>query len=285
MNGLMQSAKKETVSMIITVLLYSIGAASIPYIWVSNLLGGAKEWEWFFGFLAKTIASILLVYLIVNFGFKKLFSLKDISVKILILVLPAFLVMVNNFPFLPLMSGNMSINGTFLQTFLYALFCLSIGILEETAYRGCILPLFLIKFSKDKKGVFWSVVVSSLIFGAVHLLNLLNGFSPAVFLQMGYSFLIGATCGFTLVVCGNIYLPIIFHAVFNFGGMLHGEGLASGVLWTVDNIVWTAVTSVIFCVVIVLIFVKKDFSGIYSRLNILEIEDTEIKDESGSAKS
>ena len=51
MNGLERSAKKETVSMIVTVLLYAIGASSIPYYWVSNLLGGAKEWEWLFGFL------------------------------------------------------------------------------------------------------------------------------------------------------------------------------------------------------------------------------------------
>jgi membrane protease YdiL (CAAX protease family) len=284
MNGLEKSAKKETVYMIVTVLLYAIGAASIPYNWLSDLLGGAKEWEWTFGFLTKILASILPIYLIVKFGFKNALSFKGCSILSLFLVLPAFLVMLNNFPFIPLMSGDMSINGNFLQIILYALFAFSIGVLEETTFRGCILPLCLIKFSKDKKGVFWSVIVSSLIFGSVHILNLLNGFSPAVFLQVGYSFLIGATCGFAYIVCGNIYLPIIFHGLFNFGGMMVGEGLGVGALWTTTNIVWTAITSVILCVIIVVIFVKKDFSSIYARLNILESEKTEKEDESSCSK-
>ena len=76
MNGLERSAKKETGYMIITVLLYAIGAASIPYTWLSDLLGGAKEWEWLFGFLVKSTASIMCIYLIVKFGFKNLFSVK-----------------------------------------------------------------------------------------------------------------------------------------------------------------------------------------------------------------
>ena len=284
MNGLERIAKKETVYMIVTVLLYAIGASSIPFTWVSDLLGGAKEWEWFFGFLTKSLSSILAIYLFVKFGFKKLFSVKGFSFTTALLALPAFFVMLNNFPFLPLTLGDMSINGNFLQLFLYALYCLSIGLFEETVFRGCILPLFLIKFSKDKKGTFWAVMASSLVFGAVHLLNLLNGFSPAVFLQVGYSFLIGATCAFALIVGENIYLPIIFHALFNFGGMMLGEGVAVGELWTTANVVWTAVSSVVFCVVIIVIFVKRDFSNIYSRLNI-DVGFTEIENESGSAKS
>ena len=76
MNGLEKSAKQETVYMIVTVLLYAIGAASIPYNWLSDLLGGAKEWEWTFGFLTKILASILPFYLIVKFGFKKALSFK-----------------------------------------------------------------------------------------------------------------------------------------------------------------------------------------------------------------
>ena len=148
------------------------------------------------------------------------------------------------------------------------MYCFSIGLLEETAFRGCVLPLFLIKFSKDKKGIFWAVVASSLVFGAVHLLNLLNGFSPAVFLQVGYSFLIGATCGFALIVSGNIYLPIILHGVFNVGGMFFSESFAQGVLWTGANVVWTIITSIVFCVIIVMIFIKKDFSHVRESWNL-----------------
>ena len=88
-----------------------------------------------------------------------------------------------------------------------------------------------------------------------------------VFLQVGYSFLIGAVCGFTLIATGNIYLPILFHGLFDVGGFLLSEGLATGVLWTLPNVIWTAVCSVIFAVAIIVIFLKKDFSANIQRLN------------------
>ena len=43
MTNLEKSAKKDTVSMIVTLLLYGVGAASVPYAWLAGLLGGAKE--------------------------------------------------------------------------------------------------------------------------------------------------------------------------------------------------------------------------------------------------
>ena len=268
MTNLEKSAKKDTVSMIVTVLLYGIGAASVPYVWVSNLFGGAKEIEWLMGFLAKTACAILPLYLIFQFGFTDMLKVNGKKFKASLLTLPALLVMVNNLPFIPLMMGDMSINGKFLQYLTYALFCLSIGVLEEVTYRGCVLPLCLFKCSNDKKGVFWAVVISSALFGGMHLFNLLGGFSPAVFLQVGYSFLIGLVCGFALIVGGNIYLPILFHAIFDFGGFLLSEGLATGTLWTMENVIWTLVSSIVLGVIIIVIFVKKDFSHVRESWNL-----------------
>ncbi|MBR2384748.1 MAG: CPBP family intramembrane metalloprotease [Clostridia bacterium] len=272
MTNLEKSAKKDTVSMIVTILLYGVGAASVPYVWVSNLLGGAKEVEWTVAFLLKTLCAVLPVYLIFQFGFSNMFKISKGKVKAYLLTLPAFLVMLNNLPFVPLIMGNMSINGTFLQFLTYFLFCLSIGILEEITYRGCLLPLCAYKCSRDKKGLFWAVVISSALFGALHLFNLLSGFSPAVFLQVGYSFLIGLVCGFALIVSGNIYLPIIFHAIFDFGGFLLGEGLAIGVLWTMENVIWTLLSSIVLGVFIIIIFIKKDFSLVYDDWNLNRVE-------------
>lgn len=271
MTNLEKSAKKDTVSMIITVLLYGLGAVSVPYLWLSGLFGGSKEATWLSAFLIKTLCAVLPVYLIFQFGFKEMLKVNLGKLKACILTLPAFLVMLNNLPFVPVMLGDMSINGTFLEFLPYVLYCLSIGILEETVFRGCLVPLFVYKFEKSKKGLFWAIVTSSAVFGAMHIFNLLGGFSPMVFLQVGYSFLIGMVCAFALIVSGNIYLPIIFHALFDVGGFLLGEGLAVGVLWTVENIIWTAVTSVIFAVAIIIIFIKKDFSHLYDEWNLTRV--------------
>ena len=275
MTGLEKSAKRDTVGMILTVLLYGAGAASIPYEWVAGLLGGSSEVVWICGFLLKTACAILPVYLIFQFGFERLFKMDGLNLRSSILILPALLVMVNNLPIIPLMSGDMSINATFTQFLLYALFCLSIGVIEETVFRGCVLPLVLFKCEKSKKGVFGSIIISSAIFGAMHLLNLLGGFNPYVFLQVGYSFLIGAVCGFALIVCGNIFVPILLHAIFDFGGFFLSEGIATGRLWTLPNIIWTAVFSIAMATAIIAIFFKNDFSGIYQRLNLDRLPEEE----------
>lgn len=273
MTNLEKSAKKDTVSMIITLLLYGVGAASVPYTWLAGLFSAGKEAEWIIAFVLKAVCSVLPVYLIFQFGFGDLLRLNGKKLKASILTLPAILVMVNNLPILPVMSGNMSINGTFPKFICYGLFCLSIGIIEETVYRGCLLPLCAFKCSRDKKGLFWAVVISSALFGAMHLFNLFAGFSPVVFLQVGYSFLIGAVCAFALIVSGNIYLPILLHATFDFGGFLLSEGLATGELWTAQNVIWTAVSSVVLAVVIIIIFIKKDFSHVFDDWNLNRLEE------------
>lgn len=274
MTTLERSAKNETVSMIITVLLYAAGAASVPYVWVSNLFGGAKEIEWILGFIAKMSLAILPVYLIIQFGFKEMFKISARGVKASIFAIPAVLVAINNLPIIPLMSGDMSINAGFWQMLPYCLFCLSIGVLEEMSFRGCLLPLFLYKFPKDKKGMFWAIVYSSAIFGAMHLLNLLGGFSAGVFLQVGYSFLIGMICAFALVISENIYLPILMHGIYDIGGFMASEGVAIGEIWTTTNIVWTAISSVIFAIFIIIIFIKKDFPHVYENWNLLRVPET-----------
>ncbi|MBE5742656.1 MAG: CPBP family intramembrane metalloprotease [Clostridiales bacterium] len=269
MKPLEKSAKKGTASMIVTVVLYAIGASSVPYAWLSDLLGGAKELEWIFGFIARTACAILPIYLILEFGFGDLFKLSATKLKGSLLAIPSVLIAVNNLPIIPLMSGYMSINANFWQFIPFVLNCLSIGILEEVCFRGCVFPLFAYKFSKDKKGLFWSVVCSSAVFGGVHIVNLLGGFSPFVFLQMGYSFLIGLICAFALIVSGNIYLPILMHGVYDVGGFMVSEGIASGVIWTLPNVIWTAVASVLLGAVIIIIFIKKDFSKLNGNLNLL----------------
>ena len=138
-----------------------------------------------------------------------------------------------------------------------------------------ILDAEILKCEKSKKGVFGSIIISSAIFGAMHLLNLLGGFNPYVFLQVGYSFLIGAVCGFALIVCGNIFVPILLHAIFDFGGFFLSEGIATGRLWTLPNIIWTAVFSIAMATAIIAIFFKNDFSGIYQRLNLDRLPEEE----------
>ena len=161
MTALEKSAKNDTVGMILTLILYAVGAVSAPYVKVAEWLGGGPELEWYLAFAFKTICSILPVYLMFQFGFKKAVTGSGGGIKGFLLCVPAFLVALDNFPFLPLITGSLKFVGSAGDIFPYVLYCLSIGVMEETIFRGNVLPLFMFKFSKDKKGTLCAVVVSS----------------------------------------------------------------------------------------------------------------------------
>lgn len=269
MTNLGRSAKKDTIGMIATVVLYGIGAVSVPYVKVAAWMGGGKILEWYLAFAFKTLCSILPVYLVFQFGNGKMFRNFSGGIKGAAICIAPFLVAVNNLPFMPFITGDMAFNEHIGGLFPYILYCLSIGILEETIFRATLLPLFVRKFGQDKKGLTLSVVVSSAVFGAMHLLNLLGGFSPSVFLQVGYSFLIGCVCSITLLASGSVYVPILIHALFDVGGFLLESGFVVGELWTTGNVIYTLVSSIILAIIIVITFFKSDFSVVLSEWEIL----------------
>ena len=71
MTALEKSAKNDTVGMILTLILYAVGAVSAPYVKVAEWFGGGPQLEWYLAFAFKTICSILPVYLMFQFGLKK----------------------------------------------------------------------------------------------------------------------------------------------------------------------------------------------------------------------
>lgn len=275
MTALEKSAKTDVVGMILTLILYAVGAVSTPYVKVAEWLGGGVELERYLAFAFKIACSVLPVYLMFQFGFGKAVTGFRGGIKGILLCVPAFLVALDNFPFLPLACGDLAFNGAIGGLFPYVLYCLSIGVMEETIFRGTIFPLFLYKFQHNKKGTFRAVAASSAIFGAMHLLNLFGGFSLAVFLQVGYSFLIGCMCATALLFSGNIVVPIIIHALFDIGGFLTDSGFCTGTLWTTGNIILTAVLSAIFAAAIIFAFFGTDFGWFYDTLNLNEKPTTE----------
>ena len=268
MTNLERSAKKDTVGMVITLIIYAIGAVSVPYVKLAAWLGGGKVLEWYLAFVFKIICSVLPVYLIFQFGFGKAITGFLGGRKGFLMCLPAFAVAINNFPFIPLICGDMSFNGAIGELFPYILYCFSIGVMEEVIFRGNVLPLFMYKFGRGKKGLFFAVVTSSAVFGAMHLLNLFGGFSPLVFLQVGYSFLIGCMCALALLFSGNIIVPVVIHALFDVGGFLIDSGFCSGTLWTNANVIFTAALSVALAATLIFCFFKTDFSSVYDDWNL-----------------
>ena len=104
--------------------------------------------------------------------------------------------------------------------------------------------LFLKKRRHTRLGIFMAIFWSSVIFGAVHLVNIFISSPGAVLLQIGYSALIGGLCCLVLLETGNIWMCVIVHALYNFAGGVVPR-LGEGEIWTAPEVAITAIIGVI----------------------------------------
>ena len=85
------------------------------------------------------------------------------------------------------------------------------SIFEEVAFRGIVLTVFLSKYSERK-----SIIFSSLGFGLIHALNLLNGADLVwVMGQVVWAFTIGLFYGYVFVRTRSLLPPMIVHYLGN----------------------------------------------------------------------
>jgi membrane protease YdiL (CAAX protease family) len=94
---------------------------------------------------------------------------------------------------------------------------LGIAFFEEILFRGILLNTIIYKFGNKKNGIYYAIIISSLLFGLSHLLNLIN--SPNIVTgtisQVIYSTIIGFIYSTVYIRYKNIFSIIIIHALFN----------------------------------------------------------------------
>lgn len=111
------------------------------------------------------------------------------------------------------------------EIFFFAATMFLIGWTEELIFRGVILNLFLERFQKTQGGILSAILLSGVLFGAVHLTNVFQGvtlISAAV--QALEGALLGIILGAVYVRTGNIWLVIAYHATVDFAGLM-GSGI------------------------------------------------------------
>ena len=168
-------------------------------------------------------------------------------------ILPALAVAVNNAPLIPLLTKDAAVTADKGEIFSYAVESFMIGLFEETAFRGVLLLAVvdgvlarMERAGKDAAAprLFASALVTSAVFGALHLFNLFGGASVGgTLLQAGYSFLIGGMCSLVLLMSGSLAACVLIHAVYDFGGYLVPR-LGEGRIWTPPEIILTAAVGV-----------------------------------------
>ena len=213
--------------------------------------------------LTRSLGAAVFLALLLNEGYRVLNPIQTPFLKSLLFTIPPFLVVVNNMPILSMLWGDAYlVHKAPVYLFWFAAECLAIGLFEELAFRGVILLMFAEKRHTTRKGLFWSLILTSAVFGAVHLANILMGAGiGAVILQIGYSFLIGAMCAVVLLKTRNIWLCVLLHAVYDFCGTLVPT-LGAGTWWDTPTVVFTAVLAVVTAAYLVWQFFRLDLGRV-----------------------
>ncbi len=201
----------------------------------------------------RGLASMVFVFALIYLEYR-VFSAPRLSH--MAVFLPALVVAVNNFPILGMVGGTVWIERGDL-IWVYVLDCLMIGLFEELAFRGVLLPFLLEKRRKSKSQILWTVVLSSGVFGLIHLINLLEGAGVgATLLQVGYSFLIGGMCAIVLMKTGNLVYCILLHTVYDIGG--RWMTVAGGELWDTPTVILTVILALIVIAWMLAVFFRID---------------------------
>jgi len=190
--------------------------------------------------LGRTIYQLsigaLFIWLIYTIGNRSYLFLTKTTKKKLLWCLPCLITCLVNFPWFGLISGNIAVS-TAIYLPLYAIYVISIALVEELVFRGVLLNIVFQYMRKTKLPYVFSVLVSSAIFAAFHIFNLFEGATiEGVLLQMVYTFLIGCMFAVIQIKMGSVWYCVILHGLFNFGGLFTNFGFAFGNPW--DVVFW-----------------------------------------------
>lgn len=203
--------------------------------------------EMFTSSISRFIGGIVFVIILCSLGYRALFRFNGPLVKALLIVLLGLLIAINNFPIIAYLDNRAAITEPTYTIYLFIIECISIGFFEEVVFRGLILIFLLQQFSNTKKGMYKAIILSSALFGLIHLINVFSGANIGnTILQIGYSFLMGMMWAVVYLKTRNIWYSVLLHATYNFFGLvLFRLGYVNG---RYDNI--TIITTVLLALIV-----------------------------------
>ena len=96
----------------------------------------------------------------------------------------------------------------------------AIGFLEESLFRGIVANSLGIRYGKDAGGVWLAVILSGLLFGVFHFINISVGVSlRSVLVQSVTACIFGLYFAAIYFRGGNIWVMILIHALFDSPGL------------------------------------------------------------------
>lgn len=112
---------------------------------------------------------------------------------------------------------------------------LIVGFFEETLARGALFNFFMSVFKNSKFNLLLSSIISSVLFGVIHLGNLLGGATIGYTIyQVVYATAMGFVFSMAYVKYQSLFIPIVMHSIIDFSDFLFnftGEPSMVGIQW------------------------------------------------------
>ncbi len=167
----------------------------------------------------------------------------------LLYMIPCLIIAIDNFPFSSYIQEKMLlVHKEIADIILFILYCLLVALFEECVFRGILFSVLVYCFPKNRKGLLFAVIASSLVFGLLHAIN-------GISIQIGYTILMGGLFAFCLIKTKNLLCCVSVHAIYNIGGSVFdiekNLGLGKGVVFDKGTIITMLIISIPIAVFVI----------------------------------
>ncbi len=171
--------------------------------------------------IIRLLSIMIFIIILVNIGYKSIFHFKITTNVFFKVIVPGLLIAGINFPLSAYITGLFHQTEPTYLALVFTIATIITATLEEIVFRGIILLALLQNLPNTKKGIIMSIIISSILFGLTHAINIGNGLSlyDGV-LQIGYSTFMGIIWAMVFIKTRSIWYPIILHALYNIAGQI-----------------------------------------------------------------
>lgn len=206
-------------ALLVLVLSAVVSTLIIGFAGFSNLITANNYFDSNLSFFISEVVAIILLLAVawkLEFFDQTFFSKRNLKIGALLSV-PILIIAVlwNILP--SVMYNNPSLFRIDVSLIVMAfLTTLAIGFAEEILFRGLIFRNFLRRYGMTKKGIYISIIVSSVIFGLVHASNAVSSSPDAIIQQVIYATAMGIILALFYLITGNLLVPALCHGLFDF---------------------------------------------------------------------
>ncbi|MCD7732466.1 MAG: CPBP family intramembrane metalloprotease [Oscillospiraceae bacterium] len=164
------------------------------------------------------------------------------------------------------------------QIIVFVLTVLLIGLAEETFFRGVVANLFLDKYGNDPAGVWCATICSGMVFGLMHLSNLMSSDTVGVLVQVVAACAMGMALTAIYYRCRNIWVLVLVHAFVDFCGAFYSGFIAGGSLSSTISSYepYQVISALPYLIVTVILLRPKKLREIIALHRLSGVEDTSV---------